>query len=172
MKEYRGNKYEKINNPQEDVYFCPKGDTGIIIIEKFILCATLKIKAGWSIEAGGSIEAGRWIKAGGSIEAGEWIKAGRWIFSFYFNISASYIITKYLPFWREYWANMKPLKKWEQDILDMSNCWNDMRKLPTKDEAIKICNWSGWHWILRAQLEMFFGIKEKYIIAPTPEESE
>jgi len=36
--------------------------------------------------------------------------------------------------------------------------------LISKEEAEKICAWEGWHWILRAQLEMFFGLKEKYVI--------
>jgi hypothetical protein len=31
----------------------------------------------------------------------------------------------------------------------------------TKEEAEKVCAWDGWHWILRAQLEMFFGLVDK-----------
>ena len=97
----------------------------------------------WAIEAGGS------IKAGGSI------------FSFQFSISAKFIVSKTLPFWRKYWAEMPPMKKWRDLILNESKCWDDYRKAVTKREAKKICAWDGWHPILRAQLEMFFGLKDK-----------
>jgi len=59
---------------------------------------------------------------------------------------------------------MPPLSKWREAILDERLRWSDYKKLISKEEAEKICAWEGWHWILRAQLEMFFGLKEKYVI--------
>ena len=110
-----------------------------------------------------SIEAGGYIEAGGSIEAGGYIEAGGSIFSFLFEINCESLRTKLLPFWRNYWAEMPPMKEWKEQILsDM--CWDDLRKLPTKEEAKEICAWEGWHWILRVQLEMFFGLKEKHVM--------
>ena len=129
------------------------------------------IKAGWSIEAGryikadASIEAGGYIKAGWSIEAGGSIKAGGSIFSFIFDIQAKNLTTKTLPFYRKYWAEMPPLKKWRDKILDESLCWDDYRnEMITKAEAEKICKWNGWHPLLRAHLEMFFGLKDKVML--------
>ena len=126
------------------------------------------IEAGWSIKAGWGIEAGSGIKAGWGIKAGEGIKAGwgikaKMIFSSIFEISAEYIQTKYLPFYRKFWSEMPPLKKWKNEILS-DECWDYYKTLMTKKEAKKVCSWNGWHWILKAQLEMFFGLKEKYII--------
>ena len=106
---------------------------------------------GWSIKAGGFIE------AGGSIEA------GGFIFSFVFDIQCKWFSTKTLPFWRKYWANMFPLRKWDRDILS-EKCWNELRKLPTKEEQKVICAWEGWHWILRGHLECFFGLKDKIYV--------
>jgi len=123
------------------------------------------INAGEHIKAGRYIKAGEYIEAGGRIKAGESIKAGRYIFSFDFDLSATHIITKTVPFWRDFWAEMPPLKKWSKDILDDKNCWNDLRNILTKEEAAEVCGWDGWHWILRAQLEMFFGLKDKHIIS-------
>jgi len=57
---------------------------------------------------------------------------------------------------------MPPLKKWKKEILS-NKCWDDYRNLPTKKEAKKICDWDGWHWILKGQLEMFFGLADKCI---------
>ena len=96
------------------------------------------------------------IKAGGGIEA-------EWIFSFTFSVTAKYIVTKYLPFWRNYWADMPPLKKWRDKILDDDICWDEYPKMLTRKEKEKICAWNGWHWILRAQLEMYLGLKKKYV---------
>ena len=111
------------------------------------IIAEQSIKAGWSIEAGGS------IKAGGSI------------FSFIFDIQAKNLTTKTLPFYRKYWAEMPPLKKWRDKILDESLCWDDYRnEMITKAEAEKICKWNGWHPLLRAHLEMFFGLKDKVML--------
>ena len=129
---------------------------------------SFSIKAGGDIEAGGSIrggdiEARNSIRAGGDIGVSS-IKAGGYIFSFAFKISCKKITTKLLPFWRDYWAEMPPFKKWKKEILENSNCWDDYKKIITKEEAEKICKWDGWHWILRVQLEMFFGLREEYII--------
>ena len=59
---------------------------------------------------------------------------------------------------------MPPFKKWKKDILDENKYWATFKKLITTKEAKKICKWEGWHWIIRAQLEMFFGLKDKYMI--------
>ena len=102
------------------------------------------------------------IEAGGYIEAGGHIKAGGYIFSFSFDISfREYLKSSTLPFYREFYAAMPPLKKYAKDILDESKCWDDYKRLITKEEAQKICAWDGWHWIIRVQLEMFFGLKER-----------
>jgi len=77
---------------------------------------------------------------------------------------AKYIITKTLPLGRYFWAEMPPLRKWKKEIQTIGLCWDDYRQMITKAEAEEICRWKGWHWILRAQLEMFFGLKEKYEI--------
>jgi hypothetical protein len=115
--------------------------------------------------AGGFIEAGRFIEAGCSIEARESIEAGGHIFSFTFFVYAKRISTRTLPFWRDYWAEMPPLKKWKDRILDESFCWTDYRKMLTKKEAREVCAWDGWHWLLRAHLEMFFGLKKEHVIS-------
>lgn len=41
----------------------------------------------------------------------------------------------------------------------------------TKKEALGICKWTGWHWILRGQLEMFLGLKEKCVPPTSTKES-
>jgi hypothetical protein len=56
---------------------------------------------------------------------------------------------------------MPPLKKWHAQILDESKCWDDLRAIATREEAADICAWEGWHPILKAQLEMFFGLKKR-----------
>ncbi|CAK0779105.1 hypothetical protein CCP2SC5_880011 [Azospirillaceae bacterium] len=56
---------------------------------------------------------------------------------------------------------MPPLKKWRALILDGKKCWDDYRNMLTPAEAREVCAWDGWHWILRAQLEMFFGLTDK-----------
>lgn len=69
-------------------------------------------------------------------------------------------MTNILPYWRDYWAEMVPLKKWKVEILS-DLCWDELRKLPTEEETKKICEWDGWHPILRVHLEMFFRIKKE-----------
>ena len=117
-----------------------------------------------SIESHGSIESSGFIRSGGSIESGRYIKSGEYIFSLTFSIVAKYIITKTLPYGRSFWAEMLPLRKWKKEIQTIGVCWDEYRQMITKAEAEEICRWKGWHWILRAQLEMFFGLKEKYEI--------
>ena len=56
---------------------------------------------------------------------------------------------------------MPPLKKWKDEILSDA-CWDDLREL-MRDDAEEICAWDGWHWIIKAQLEMFFGLKDEYV---------
>jgi len=124
--------------------------------------AGYSIKAGGYIEAGDSIKAGYSVKAGGYIKAGYSIEAGGYIFSFVFFVSAKKIITRILPFWRQYWAEMPPLKQWKTEILNESRCWGDLQQL-IKPHSKEICAWEGWHWILRAQLEMFFELKSEFI---------
>lgn len=136
------------------------------------VCCNGDLTVGEDIRAGNNIEVIGNISAGGPISSGELmaceeIESGEYVFSFPYRIHAKSIKTKTLPFWREYWADAPPLKKWRKDILAPSRCWDDLRKLPTKAEAEKICRWGGWHWIIRAQLEMFFGLKDVVEIAPT-----
>lgn len=123
-------------------------------------------KAGSGIEAGKGIEAGFGIKAGYGIEAGYGIKAGKgikalFVFSFSFEIKAKWVATSLLPFWRNFWAEMEPLKEFKTDILNEDNCWGNLRKLIDDKKAKEICAWSGWHPILRAHLEMFFKLKKR-----------
>jgi len=121
-------------------------------------------KALWvsgSIRAGGSIEAGWYIEAGGYIRAGGSIEAGGYIFSFVYQIATPRLTTKLLPYWRNYWSEMPPLKEFRDKILDESTCWDELREL-IKPKAREICAWDGWHPIIRVQLEMFFGLK-KYV---------
>ena len=117
-----------------------------------------------SIKSRGSIEGYWYIKSGDYIESGDYIKSGEYIFSTTFNIEAKYIATKTLPFGKHFWAEMLPLRNWKKEIEDRQLCWDDYRQMITKAEAEKVCAWEGWHWILRAHLEMFFGLKEKYEI--------
>ena len=88
------------------------------------------------------------------------IEAGGWILSLRFEITCKLLITKRLPFWRAYWAAMPPLRPWAKEILDEKNCWDSLKILITKDQAKEIAAWDGWHPILRAQLEMFLGLRE------------
>ena len=96
-----------------------------------------------------------------SIEAGESIEAGWYVFSFRFSVSAKVISTKRLPFWREFWAEMPPLAKYRDVILNESNCWADLKRIGQED-ADEICAWEGWHWLLRGQLECLFGLRESF----------
>lgn len=59
---------------------------------------------------------------------------------------------------------MPPLQKWRKEILGDKNCWDELRCLLTQEEAKEVCQWDGWHWIIRAQLEMFFDLKKTYIL--------
>jgi len=38
---------------------------------------------------------------------------------------------------------------------------NHYKKMLSRDEAIAVCAWNGWHPILRAHLEMFFDLKDR-----------
>ena len=125
---------------------------------------SLKLPTDWSIKAGGYIKASGYIEAGWYIEAGGYIEAGWYILSLTFNIACTRLSTKLLPFWRNFWANMSPLSKWRNEILDENNCWDNLKRIPTKNEAMEICGWDGWHPILRVQLEMFFGLKKSTTI--------
>jgi len=169
--------FEKLLEPDKNRYFF---DGSLKILCNINVKFSIEITKSLWIKAGGGIKAGGWIEAGGGIKAGEWIEAGEWIkaggaikagggieagggiFSFTFEISAKWISSKILPFWRQYWAEMPPLKKWRKDILNHNNCWDKLRGLPTKDEALEICQWDGWHWILRGQLGCFFGLIDKF----------
>ena len=139
--------FEKLLEPDKNRYFFD---------------GSLKILCNINVKFSIEITKSLWIKAGGGIKAGGWIEAGGGIFSFTFEISAKWISSKILPFWRQYWAEMPPLKKWRKDILNHNNCWDKLRGLPTKDEALEICQWDGWHWILRGQLGCFFGLIDKF----------
>ena len=126
--------------------FEPIGDHGIITIDGSVSAASINIKAGWSIKAGGSIE------------------AGGYVFSFTFSIVCKWFSTKRLPFWREFYAAMPPLKKWSQAIRDEGKCWNQLCTKISSEEAVEVCAWDGWHPLIRAQLEMFFRLKDKHVM--------
>lgn len=100
-------------------------------------------------------------QAGSGIKAGSGIEAGTFVFSFQFYVRAKWIETQSLPFWREYWAEMSPLKPFAVEIRKESNCWNSLRALVSPEQAKEICAWEGWHPLLRAHLEMFFGLKKR-----------
>jgi hypothetical protein len=54
---------------------------------------------------------------------------------------------------------MPPLAKYAATILDDSKCWGSLASAVTQEEASEICAWNGWHPIIRAQLEMFLGLR-------------
>ena len=120
------------------------------------------IAADEDIEASESIKADEPIKAGGHISAGGNISTDGYVFSFDHQISARSIATKGLPAWRKFWAEMPPLRKWREEILNLDLCWKDYKLLLTQKEARKVCAWGGWNWILRGQLECFFGFEESF----------
>ena len=161
-------------NSQEEADKLADADGNIIIeghieIGNFYLTVKGHLRASGCIEAGWGIKAGRGIEAGGGIEAGEGIKAGggivgQYVFSFFFDVRAKTIKTTKLPFWRQYYADMPPMKKYREAILDERNCWDTLKAMITPAEAQKICKWNGWHWIVRAQLEMFLGLKTIHTI--------
>lgn len=155
------------------------------------------INARYSISAGKSINIGKYIKVGepitglptstlvtptiwvggninvdGPIWVGDGdINVGGYIYPSCGSITAKTISTKQIPFGRDYgrnyWAYMPPLEKWREKILDKNNGWNDLREMISPDEAKEIVKWDGWHWLLRGQLECFFGLKELF---PPPQE--
>ena len=103
------------------------------------------------------------IEAGWGIEAGEGISAA-YVFSFQFSVNSKWLVTTRLPFWREFYAEMPPMKEFSTEIRNEDNCWRDLKAKVTKEKAEEICKWEGWHPILRAQLEMFFELKSKVFI--------
>ena len=125
---------------------------GFIDADRFIKTGGF-IKTKGFIKARGSIEARRFIKAGGSIEAGEFV------YSFTFEIACKSLMTRLLPFFRNFYAEMPPLKAYRNSILDTSKCWSDLRK-EIAPNANEVCAWEGWHPIVKAQLKMFFGLKK------------
>ena len=123
---------------EESLAFEPDGEFGEIRITGSIKALSIRVKAGWSIEAGG------------------------FILSFNFEIYCTAMISKTLPFWREFWTKMPPLAQYTDTI--RNNCWEKIRQDIGADAA-RICEWEGWHPILRAQLEMFFRLKESVEMA-------
>jgi hypothetical protein len=121
------------------------------------------LRAGEDLKAGGDVRAGVDVIACGDLTAGGTIDVQS-IFCGTFNVKAKKIITHKLPFWRHYYADMKPLRKWRDEILNLDNCWDDFRQMVTKEEAEEICAWDGWHWLIRIQLEMFFGLRKEYVM--------
>lgn len=75
-------------------------------------------------------------------KAGIWssgsIEAGWYIFSFNFSIKCKFIVTKTIPFWRAYYADMPPLKKWGDKILDNSMCWDDFRSMLSDQYVVNV----------------------------------
>jgi hypothetical protein len=128
----------------EELRFEPDGDCGTIEVTGDVIAKTISIESGGSIKADGSIE------------------SGGFIFSFKFEIGCKALKTKLLPFWREYWAAMPPLSKFADEIRNQQKCWEDIREA-LAHEAVEICEWDGWHPLLKAQLEMFFGLKQEVL---------
>ena len=115
--------------------------------------------SGYSIISGGAITANGWITAHNLIEADGAVQTEHFAFSFNHAIVCETLRTKLLPYNRNYWAEMKPLRRWRADILNTDNCWEKLRALFTTADAREICAWDGWHPILRAHLEMFFNLR-------------
>ena len=156
MKTYKIKFSEELHKFKQDNGYHIKGNLEVDCSLDF--SCSLIVDGYLYIEAGVSIEAGESIKAGGYIEA------GGYVFSFYFEIDCKTLITRTLPFYREYWAGLSILKKWRKQILNRENCWGELRKLISKEEAKQICQWDGFHWILKRQLEMFLGLKTKHVL--------
>ena len=125
-------------------------------------CSVLHLSAGKDIWANDGISANNRISAGRGIYAKQTI-SGLFVSSQTFDIKCEKLITSQLPFWRNFWAKQLPLKKWQNQILNDKNCWNDLKSIPTQQEKQEICAWEGWHPILKAQLEMFFGLKTEVL---------
>lgn len=143
------------------------------------------IRSGGLLEVGGSINVGEFVKAdwnikvvrwlivkksitsegfievAGPIAAGDFIKTSKHVLSLSFDIRTLEIATKTLPFWRKFWAEMPPLRKFRSAILS-NTCWEELRDLPTLEEKKEICAWDGWHWLLRGQLECFLGLRDSF----------
>jgi len=149
-------------NSQEEADKLADAD-GNIIIEGHIEIGNFYLRVKGHLRASGCIEAGWGIEAGEGIEAGGGI-VGQYVFSFFFDVRAKTIKTTKLPFWRQYYADMPPMKKYREAILDERNCWDTLKAMITPAEAQKICKWNGWHWIVRAQLEMFLCLKTIHTI--------
>lgn len=134
---------------------------GAIISKGSILSGGV-IESKGRIEGQGSIKSGECIISKGAIISLGSIISGEYIFSFNYDIAGKSLQTRTLPFERKFWAEMPPIQKWKEDILNEKLCWKTYKNLPTMEEKKKICSWDGWHWIIRAQLEMFFGLKKIY----------
>lgn len=154
MKEATIEKRTKIDGDlivEGDLSFEPEGGCGTIEVTGAIRCKNLRVKPGWSIRAGRYIDAGGYIHAGGDIDA------DGLVFSAVFELSCSQLKTGKVPFWREYYLVCPILQKHHKVIRE--RCWDAIREA-LKPEAKEICAWEGWHPIVRAQLEMFLGLRE------------
>ena len=58
--------------------------------------------------------------------------------------------------------HVKTIGSGGDDIKNNNNYCYDLKNIPTKKEAIEICEWDGWHWILKGHLECFFGLKDSF----------
>jgi len=118
---------------------------------------------GENIWAGSDIWSGSYLEAKSGIRARGDIHCDEYAFSFDHRVEAASLSTRTLFFSRSYWAEMPPLKKWRREILYGDLCWDGFRSLATKAEAEEICAWNGWHWLLRAHLEMFFRLRDQVV---------
>jgi hypothetical protein len=93
------------------------------------------------------------IKTGGGIKA-------KFVFSHIFSVDCKFMQTTLLPFSRDFYAQMPPLQKFAEEIMDSKNCWDSLREL-ARPSAEEICRWDGWHPLIKAQLMMYFQLCEK-----------
>lgn len=129
------------------------------------ISAGSSIRSNWYIESGGNINVYGNISSEGTISAKEKITAWS-VHSQNFEVKCKILKTLGLPFSKSFWVHQLPLLKWKEDIINNDKTgWNSAEFKKYIDELINleekevICNWEGWHPLLRAQLQMFLGIK-------------
>lgn len=76
------------------------------------------------------------------------------------NIKCKSLKTRTLPFYREYYAGLKLLKKYKRLIMTTRNCWDEIRQGIEEEDIKEICEWEGWHPLIKCQVEMFLGVKD------------
>lgn len=148
--------------PNEVVELMPEGEFGMIEVNGHVDVRGLSIKPGWWLWVGGSLKVGEWLKVGRALKVGESLRVDTWLAaqsveSGHFSVRCSELRTSLMPLWREFYLPMPPLKKYEAVIRE--ECWYEIREA-LKPDAEGICAWEGWHPLIRAQLQMFLGLRE------------